>query len=368
MILDWIRQQKLLSVEELRQGQEEYLGLDVSQKEELWQELHDYFIKAPLSMDRRLWLSYFRWYVELTWSSLYSKSEEIVSSVVFPRQLLMAVLIGYDPIAELFQYLNLHPFDQESMPGFYAKLRDGVLKSGALMGIARGREVTCAEMVRELTVLKQTKDTLRLAEFISRLKDVLYPKSEPELPRYLTQDPDKAVGALLTTLNFFMDVEPEGIWDMTRLAYHPEDFAFEEDAALATSSTSSSANAATPKSSSPPSPKPSLASSAPKPVPPLAAYYPPEKSLDSTRAPLALPKAEARAEVEETSGVTEEKTPSFAEIRTMVEAVFPPSTDNEKYLSNILEMLSTLATRYNDESIRDLYYFNAETGKFEWNT
>lgn len=362
MILDWIRQQKLLSVEELRQGQEEYLGLDVSQKEELWQTLHDYFIKAPLSMDRRLWLSYFRWYVELTWSSLYSKSEEIVSSVVFPRQLLMAVLIGYDPIAELFQYLNLHPFDQESMPGFYAKLREGVLKSGALMGIARGREVTCAEMVRELTVLKQTKDTLRLAEFISRLKDVLYPKSEPELPRYLTQDPDKAVGALLTTLNFFMDVEPEAIWDMTRLAYHPEDFAFEED-----TTANSTPNPVVSKSPAPPSPKPSTAT-APKPIPPLAAYYPPEKSSGDAQIPPATPKAAAPKELEEVEDEAEEKAPSSREIRAMVEAVFPPSADHEKYLPNILEMLSTLATRYNDESIRDLYYFNAETGKFEWNT
>jgi hypothetical protein len=229
------------------------------------------------------------------------------------------------------------------------------------MGVARGRELTCAELVRELTVLRQNKDSLRLAEFNVRLKDLLYPKTEPDLPRYLTQDPDAAVGAFMTTIGFFIDVAPDEVWDITRLTYHPEDYQYVEgypgDAEVQEAKPASPS--AVPAAS--PITRPAsfaLPNAAPSPVlPPVPATPPPLPPRTPARPAVSSPR--------ETS-VSTPRRPSNAEIRSMVEAVFPPTGNAEEQLPQILEMLGTLADRYGDEAIRDLYFFNVQHGKFEW--
>jgi hypothetical protein len=51
----------------------------------------------------------------------------------------------------------------------------------------------------------------------------------------------------------------------------------------------------------------------------------------------------------------------------MVEALFPVGVGSEEErLPKILSLLETLALRYGDETIRDLYFFNPDHNSFEW--
>lgn len=379
MIVEWLRQQKILTPQEIAEAEDEFRSLSVGQKEEVWQALNDYFIKSPLAADRRFWFSYFRWYAELTWKMLSSVSQEVVASVAFPRQLIMAIVLGFEPVDQLFNYLNERPFEEEEMVGYYAKIREGVLKSGAVIGIVKGREVTYSEIIRELTVITQNNDMLRLAEFTSRLKEVLFPPLDSEMAaRYLTDDQDRAVQICMTTLSFFIGVDPSGIWSLVQTALHPEYFAIEPAGRTAPvqlqqpvareqldgqtlnapQENRSAVRTARPASSGAPLQAPEPVAATPV-VPTQAATQPPVIPA-APKADASLPSAGAQRPG--TPG-----RPSNKEIRGMVEALFPPNEQSEdERLPKILNLLETLAIRYGDESIRDVYFFNSERGRFEW--
>lgn len=367
IILDGLRQQKVLSGPELDSAQEEFLNLDFKGREECWVGLHDFFVKAPLAADRKFWYTYFRWYTHLTWAALSQRDEEMVSSVAFPRQVVMAILLEFDPITELMDYLNGKGFDEESMASFYTKLRDGVLKTGAIVGVAKGREVTGADLIKELTLINQTKDNLRLAEFTSRLGDVLLPKTDDVLLKYIPINRNDAAAAYLNLISFFVGVVPETIWAMVRTAFHPENY---DTAVVPETGTSASqtspANSQSGKSvnrtvSDMPltypaqTMKPSTIGEVPQPkkaAPSIA--LPPKKEV-------ALPSSSAPARPQSSSR------PTNKEIRSMVDALFPPQEGTEEErLPKVLNLLETLAVRYGDESVRDLYFFNSERGRFEW--
>lgn len=374
MIIEWLRQQKILTPPEIAKAEEEFRSLGISQKEELQQVLHEYFVKAPLSADRRFWFSYFRWYVDLTWRLFSDMSEEVVTSVAFARQLIMAIVLGYDPVDELMTFLNNRPFDEESMSTVYGKIRDGVLKSGAIIGIVKGREVTYAEIVRELTVITQANDMLRLAEFTSRLKEVLFPRSEETMVKtYLVEDQDATVSTCMNALSFFIGVEPSSIWSLVRTAFHPEYFAIEpaqRPAAVPASAAprpiarpASNVNLSSNTTSAPVTAVPSAGVQSAKPSRveserPQASSHVNTPAASRNGAPLPSP-AEQRPG---TPG-----RPSNKEIRSMVEALFPPNEQSEdERLPKILNLLETLSIRYGDESIRDVYFFNSDRGRFEW--
>ena len=370
IILDSFQQQKILSGQDLLNAQEEYRSLDRRGNEELWSALHEYFIKAPVSADRKFWYSYFRWYTHLTWANLLSCSEEIVSSIAFPRQIVMAVLLQFDPIAELVEYLNAKPFDEESMVVFYTKLRDGVLKSGAVVGVAKGREVTGADLVRELTVINQNKDTLRLAEFAARLQEVLLPKADDEFLKFIPSSRDDAAASYLSAISFFIGVTPEAIWAMVKTAFHPELFDGQLAASAEIQPASDAKFASQNVASAPqtPAPLPKMSSVEPVAMPKSTetqnATRPPStmrdvvNSVGNVQQPVAANSPEKKIVVNR---------PGNKEIRGMVEALFPPQegSDDER-LPKILSLLETLSVRYGDETISDLYYFNSERSRFEW--
>lgn len=388
MITEWLRQQKILTPQEIAQAEEEFRSLPINQKEELWQALHEYFSKASLATDRRLWFSYFRWYVDLTWKLFPEMTEEVITSVAFPRQLIMAIVLGYEPVNELLNFLNNHPYNEETMPATYGKIRDGVLRSGAIVGVIKGREVTYAEIIRELTVITQSNDTLRLAEFTSRLKEVLFPKTDEELvARYFDDEQDEAVSECMSALSFFMGIDPSAIWAMVQTAFHPEYFDIQPPvtpAPVAVNTVPSPTPSARVKNEvSQPQPprRPSVPNtvlsspvvspaqnfSAPVQPPPVVA---PPLSRNSVPGGNSAPTQSRDASlpiVSTSERPTTPGRPSNKEVRNMVEALFPPQEGSEEErLPKILNLLETLSVRYGDDSIRDVYFFNSERGRFEW--
>ncbi len=355
VLSDALQNQKNFLPPELVEAEKIYQNLTLSEREAWWKELHTFFLKAPLSADRKFWYSYFRWYTDLTWKNLFSQDNDIVSSVVFPRQLVMAILLGFDPLHELLVFLNSNAFDRTTMPDFYRTVRDGVLKTGAIVGIAKGREVTGAELVKELTAINQSRDTLRLAEFSTRLKEVLFPKNDELATIYLAAVPDEATTTYLDILSFFIGVEGGGIWEMVQSAFHPE---------LTDAIIRADMEALQPKavirarSSSPDSiVQPPVVSSA-------VSSNTLRRSLETTASSATEMATPSTVVVDQAAVV---KRPTNAEIKAMVEALIPPNEGSEEVrLPKILNVLETLAVRYGDENIRELYFFNTEQGVFEW--
>jgi hypothetical protein len=241
------------------------------------------------------------------------------------------------------------------MSDFYRALRDGVLKSGAIVGVAKGREVTGAELVKELTAINQSRDTLRLAEFTTRLKEVLFPKNDELALTYFAAIPDEATTTYLDILSFFIGVEGGGIWEMVQSAFHPElaDAIFRADREVLQSKTSVRSR---PTSSETVVPA--------VPVTNSRISTTPLRSPAATVSPVSEMVVPPNAVVEDQAVV---KRPSNAEIKAMVEALIPPHEASEEMrLPKILNLLETLAVRYGDDTIRELYFFNAEQGTFEW--
>lgn len=366
IIVDSLQQLKILSGQELIDAQEEYRSLDRKGSEELWAMLHDYFIKAPIAADRKFWYSYFRWYTHLTWAGLLNRTEEVVSSIAFPRQLVMAILLEFDPVGQLIEYLNSKPFDEESTVSFYTKLRDGVLKSGAVVGVAKGREVSGADLVRELMVINQNKDTLRLAEFAARLREVLLPKTDDEFLKFIPSSRDDAAALYLSTISFFIGVTPETIWAMVKTAFHPE--LFDGQLTASPEETKSVSSIKSVNQSVGAGPQQNMSGVAPQTAVKTAGT---EAATTPSSTPRDILSSVGKDQQAVPASVSEKKIivnrPGNKEIRGMVEALFPmqEGTEDER-LPKILSLLETLSVRYGDDTIRDLYYFNSERSRFEW--
>ncbi len=346
MILESLQQQKKLTPEELSKAEEEYRDLDPKGEAELWDGLHYYFLRASVTADRVWWLSYFRWYTELTWRFLPQRSDEVVSAVAYARQLVMAVLLDFDPVTELIMYINEKPWDEEGVARFYTRVRDGVMKSSAIVGVSKGREITLADLFRELSLIKQANDTLRMAEFITRLRDVLFPKTDTLLDEYVPMEAERGANVLTDVMLFFLEVVPESFYAVMQTSLHPE---YYETGAAEGESASPAEEAEADLSSEPA-----------------------EESIEGAES--VAPAQSEEAGIDEsaaTPNVSEEtprapSRPTNTELRAMVEALIPADLPPEEQAPRIVEMLSDLADRYHDETIRDVYYFDETTGRFEW--
>ena len=60
-------------------------------------------------------------------------------------------------------------------------------------------------------------------------------------------------------------------------------------------------------------------------------------------------------------------TPTHAEIKSKILQFFPKDESGEIIdTEGVFEVLEKTANKYNDEKIKELYYYDEATGKFEW--
>jgi len=64
----------------------------------------------------------------------------------------------------------------------------------------------------------------------------------------------------------------------------------------------------------------------------------------------------------------QQNTPSYSEIKSKIIQFFPKDVKGE-IIDNegVFEVLEKTAAKYNDEKIKEMYYFDEESGKFKWN-
>lgn len=317
----------ILSEDERKEHDQFFAALSIEDQVVLFELIDTAFRNLTPADDWSLRLDYLRWYTLLMWRRLRSATRVQVSEIAFPRQLMMALLLDYDPIVELMNYIDGNPFDKESAATFYQTLQEKTLASNAVIGIQKNQPVTLSQIAQRIVLLNQQDDSLKRTEFFAELQEILYTKNDASA--YSSADPEEATSRLIDTVQFLLGVKPDKIYSTVRVSLHADEYeqilAFNErgTATVATSETKE------------------------EPVP--APETPDPEILE------ALQPVSTR--------------PTYTELKNIIEedVLKLGLTDPIARAEAVAERLTNLAEYYKDEKIRELYYYNEEDGKFYWN-
>lgn len=309
-----------LTKEELEKEEIALFSLSGEEKNAAKKELHDFFVEHGTQKEFQFFTSYFRWSVLLTWRRLSDVSRDDMVQLVVPRQIIAALALDFDVWLELVWYLNLYTLDEAEMKMVYEKMRNSFFLSPAIISIVDGKEITQAEMIREIQSLDRKKnDALLMAEFYSKYSGSIA-KSIPEYDQYFPVAKEKLLRSFVDLTHFFMGVGPENIYVLVDTTLHREKY---------------EAMAMRPKI--------------------LDSRYL-DKNNDIDNQPPS--QEEGKGKIQN----------SYQDTQRQIQTKFTLGADGQfENIEGVIGYLDELATAQNDEKIRDLYVFNENTGMFEWN-
>lgn len=319
---------KKLSTAEADLMEEEYRKIenDPEQLEEVWRQMNSFFSANSAREDKIYYQDYFRWYTELSWRFLQTRDHDFVVNVAVARQIPMAILLGFDVWQELIWYLAFRAELKSDMESLYGKTREAFIKSEAVIGAWQGVNYKVSDLVSEVQMLDRLgDDSIKEAEFLSKLLQVYMPENDLFLQKYLAVDPDSAVKNLISLANFFLGTRLENIWYIVDLYLHPElTPSTEEESAIASSPADQ--KPATPPQPAPPNQEPKLV------VPP-----------------------------------TIRPTPSPAQVKSQIESQFKKDVEgNFTDIEGVMAKLNELAEKNNDPKIAEMIYYDETENKFKW--
>ncbi len=259
--LNFLKPNAPLSPVELERKEEEFWHFDIPAKEEVWSAMNTYFSQASPREDRNFWFSYWRWFTDVSWKFFLNRERQFVIEIAMGRQVPPAILLDFDIWIELIKYLAMRTVDDTDMQSLYSKMKSAFLESEAIMGMWQGKEVMVKEAVEEVRFINRPGNTsLEAAEFTSKIKNILYPKGDPQVEKYFFADPDVAVDRFIGLINFFLGIKPENIQYIVDAYIHPDRGATSEGAGAGVTATTS------------PAPQPAVPAVKPQltPVPPVA--------------------------------------------------------------------------------------------------
>jgi hypothetical protein len=290
-------------------------------RENVWMYLHSYFQTATHNDDVKFRLTLFRWYTDLTWRRITMLSNDDFVKIAIGRQVSLALLLGFDVLKEIFSYLSLRcPADEDKIQ-VYSKAKDVFLNSGAYVGELGGKSFYLKDVIVEVKKFEQKRlSTLEKAEIKAKIVKILFPKNDAIFNKYIISEPTKIAGMLVELIIFFLEVDATQIHLVVE-EYNKEVEVGVEFAIQQVQNVSKKVfNIDTSKKEIP-------------------QQKPPETKL------LKPTYSQLRRDVNRTTSVG----------------------PNEERPAKINAELDRLATEFNDEKIRELFYFNEQSGKFEWN-
>ncbi len=280
---------------------------DPDNRTEAWKVWHAFFAKAEPGVDWQYRWSYFRWYTDLTWRRLNQLSLEDVAGIAFGRQIPTALRLDFDVWQELVLYLN-SLVDPQAIESAYSKIQESFFASTATISLVKQSPVTVLQSISDLRIInKENTDSLRSAELFSKIKPA-FTEIEPGTEAYWLVTPEVFFDRFAGLVNFFLGVEPKDVWFVVDGFMNPERYA--------------------------------------------------EKPLSTEKEEIA------KTVVEQPQAAQV----NYADIKNMIEARFTRDVSGEfTNLDGVLALLDSLATDQGDDQIRELYYFDEGTGKFQWN-
>ena len=274
---------------------------------EAWKDLDNFFAQDMYEKDKVWRWTYFRVYVLLTWKVIGTINDADTFAQIMARQAPMAIILDIDIFKEMLWFFSANKADKTRLASLYFKVRNNFLNSQELLGEYQGKNVQLKDLVLEYADLKRVDNSMRTAEFINKLNQILFP---PEAEQYFGLD-NKADGVdrLLELVNFFEDIDTvEKLQEVLEVFLNPQ--VYDEPASLFVTSDEET-----------------------------------EADVESMRI----------------------QAPSLSEIKSQIEQEFKKDSEgNFENIELVFRKLEEFTEMYNDPKIADLLYFDEESGEFKW--
>lgn len=274
---------------------------------EAWKDLDNFFAQDMYEKDKVWRWTYFRVYVLLTWKVIGTINDADTFAQIMARQAPMAIILDIDIFKEMLWFFSANKADKTRLASLYFKVRNNFLNSQELLGEYQGKNVQLKDLVLEYADLKRIDNSMRTAEFINKLNQILFP---PEAEQYFGLD-NKADGVdrLLELVNFFEDIDTvEKLQEVLEVFLNPQ--VYDEPASLFVTSDEET-----------------------------------EADVESMRI----------------------QAPSLSEIKSQIEQEFKKDSEgNFEDIESVFRKLEEFTEMYNDPKIADLLYFDEESGEFKW--
>ena len=300
--------------------------VDRSKIFEVWESLDNYFAKTDAKKDHEHFFTYFRLYSSLTLKNFYALEPAQVIVKVIGRQVLLAVLLDFDLIEMIKVYLKNTAIDAEHMGRIYDEMKSALINSEELLGTSDSQPYIIKDLVKELSVGSAYLNSELKKNIVKKISLILESNGKGEMSESFGVGLFDAATKLIDVVVFFLSTSSKNLSLFESM------------------------------------PTPKKDNSMPK----------PEKVATSNSRVVSAPQAlvNPSAVIEKTDEKTEEnqKKYSYSEIRKRVENSF--AKDNGGNFLNITDVLGELqkiSAMQGDPRIKDLYIFNEEKGRFEWN-
>lgn len=287
--------------------------------DEVYQELSGFFAdQGPAAIYNDYYYSYWRWFTELMWTRSGNFESMVFSNQLMAKQVPIALALGYDVWDALIWHLHFRTPFSDDMASVYGSFQKAFFESDAIVGSYKGALVAVKDLVPEIEKINRPNaNSLETAETMSKIQACFADYSNrPELVNYFIK-PEKSTDLFVGLVNFFLGVKPD------RILYVVD------------------------------------------------GYVHGSTATDQNTAPAIQPGEETAEVATDTAAVvasTSAPKAAYTDIKTMIEARFTRDASGEfANLDGVLALLDSLATEQGDEQIRDLYYFDEGTGKFQWN-
>jgi hypothetical protein len=308
-----------LTASEISSLQAEFLSLSTDQMQAAWNEMHEFFRSASSKEDQIYRDTFFYWYTDITWKLLNTLDKDAFL-VAVPRQIPVALAFDYDVLRSICWYLLGRIVEPNEMTSFFSKLKQNIFASPAVLGQWQGKNVTVAEVVKETIALSQSgDDSLKSAEFLAKLKSILSNKEDVE-KGFTIASADQMVDRFDTMVQFFIGVAPEKAYYLIDAMFHPERYEKREPGAET-------------KGEEPQSDVPAV----------------------------------DRVPEEDSQKMDNTAPPTLAEIKNLVDSEFSKDeTGQYADIEAVFGLLDQIAEEYNDEKIKEYFYFDENVGGFVW--
>lgn len=149
---------KNLTPEELKRKEEEFrvTQIDRGIMDDLWVQLDGYFRNASIEEDKKYRDTYFRWYTSLTWQTINSKDVDFFVDMAIGRQISTALLLDFDVWRKIMHYLAINAgHDFDVVTNLFRRMKQSYFTSQQYLGSDKGADVTLSVIAAEIQKIER---------------------------------------------------------------------------------------------------------------------------------------------------------------------------------------------------------------------
>ncbi len=246
---------------------------------------------------------YARWFVNMSLDRFMFLSKEEVYKLI-ENYLFLTLMSGYNVLPKILYYLSLNLKEEKEAKDFFKELKNKIENSKAICGLEEKTIITLGDLYKKYTNNKDSKS------FKKNIEQILENNENVLVKKYFLTEKNIILERLEELFDFFLNTEESGLEQKIN-KFLNSNIKFEPDL----------------------------------------------KEENMVKISQKITKEEQKITT----------TPTHAEIKDKILQFFPKDESGEIIdTEGVFEVLEKTANKYNDEKIKELYYYNEATGKFEW--